>query len=138
FGAFPEHKAELVNTLKSAGHKVAVVGDGINDSPALAHADVAISLHGGTDAARESADVVLTDDDLARLPEAIHIARDAMGLVQQTIALVAVPNSIGLFLAAGGFIGPAMSTLLNNGFAIVAAVNALSPLYMDRPPSVDL
>lgn len=137
-GAFPEEKADLVNSMKSSGYRVAVVGDGINDSPALAHADVAISLHGGTDAARESADVVLTDDDLRRLPEAIQISREAMGLVQQTIGLVAVPNALGLVLAATGVIGPAMSTLLNNGFAIVAALNSLSPLYSDPLPSEEL
>jgi heavy metal translocating P-type ATPase len=137
-GAFPEQKAEMVSIMKASGRRVAVVGDGINDSPALAHADVAVSLHGGTDAARESADVVLTDDDLRRLPEAIQISREAMALVEQTIALVAIPNALGLCLAATGMIGPAMSTLLNNGFAIVAALNSLSPLYSDPLPVEEL
>lgn len=127
-GAFPEHKAQLVKQLKEQGFVVAVVGDGINDSPALAHADVAISLRGGTDAAREHADVILTDDDLLRLPEAVDIARGAMGLVNQTMALVAVPNGVGIVLTAFGIVGPAGATLLNNGSAILAAFNALRPL----------
>ena len=127
-GAFPEHKAQLVKQLKEEGYVVAVVGDGINDSPALAHADVAISLRGGTDAAREHADVVLTDDDLLRLPEAVDIARGAMGLVRETMALVAIPNGVGIVLTAFGIVGPAGATLLNNGSAIVAALNALRPL----------
>jgi Cu2+-exporting ATPase len=129
--AFPEKKADLVKQLKSEGYTVAVIGDGINDSPALAHADVALSLHGGTEAAREGADIVLTDADLRRLPEAIKIARSAMGLVSQNLSLAMVPNSAGLFLAAVGLVGPAGATLLNNGSAIVAALNSLRPLYID-------
>lgn len=127
--AFPEQKADLVKQLKAQGYTVAVIGDGINDSPAMAYADVAISLHDGTEAARHSADVVLTDDDLTRLPEAITIARKAMGLVKQNLALAVVPNSSGLALAAMGIVGPAGATLLNNGSAICAALNSLRPLY---------
>ncbi len=143
--AFPEQKADLVKQLKAAGYTVAVIGDGINDSPMMAHADVAISLHDGTEAARHSADVVLTDDDLNRLPEAITIARKAMGLVKQNLALAVVPNSSGLALAALGIVGPAGATLLNNGSAICAALNSLRPLYAsgwtqlkkdERPPGL--
>lgn len=130
--AFPEQKAELVKRLKSEGYTVAVIGDGINDSPALAHADVAISLHGGTEAARHSANIVLTDDDLRRLPEAVQIARSAMDLVRQNLTLAVVPNSSGLGLAAFGLIGPAGATLLNNGSAIAAAMNSLRPLYVNN------
>lgn len=130
--AFPEQKAELVKQLKEAGYIVAVVGDGINDSPALAHADVAVSLHGGTEAARHSASVVLTDDDLRRLPEAIQSARSAMQLVRQNLSLAVIPNSTGLGLAAFGLVGPAGATLLNNGSAICAALNSLRPLYFNN------
>jgi Cu2+-exporting ATPase len=135
--AFPEKKKELVEQLKARGLTVAVVGDGINDSPALVHGDVAISLRGGTDVARERSDVVLTDDDLRRLPEAIQIARGAMNLVKQNFALIAVPNGVGVVLAAAGAVGPAAATLLNNGSAIVAAVNSLRPLYTATLPGVD-
>ena len=127
--AFPEDKADLVKRLKAEGHQVAVIGDGINDSPALAYADVAISLHGATDAARQSADVVLTDDNIARLPEAIRIARSAMALVKQNMAMSIIPNATGFALAAAGMVGPAGATLLNNGSAIAAAINSLRPLY---------
>jgi len=130
--AFPEQKAELVKRLKEEGYNVAVIGDGINDSPALAHADVAISLHGGTEAARHSANVVLTDDDLRRLPEAIKIARSAMALVRQNLSLAVIPNTAGLGLAAIGMVGPAGATLLNNGSAIAAAMNSLRPLYINN------
>jgi Cu2+-exporting ATPase len=130
--SFPEHKAELVKRLKQEGFIVAVIGDGINDSPALAHADVAISLHGGTEAARHSANIVLTDDDLRRLPEAIKIARSSMALVRQNLSLAVIPNTAGLGLAAFGMVGPAGATLLNNGSAICAALNSLRPLYVDN------
>ncbi|HEY9789516.1 MAG TPA: heavy metal translocating P-type ATPase [Candidatus Obscuribacterales bacterium] len=127
--AFPEDKAALVKKLKDEGHTVAVIGDGINDSPALAYADIAISLHGATDAARHSADVVLTDDDLSRLPEAVSIARAAMSLVKQNLIVAVAPNAGGIAAAAVGMLGPAGATLLNNGSAIGAALNSLRPLY---------
>lgn len=127
--SFPEQKAELVKQLKAQGYTVAVVGDGINDSPALAHADLGISLHSATDAAQENSDVLLTDNDLSRLPEAIDISRKAMGLVRENLSLTAIPNGVGIGLAATGLIGPAMSTLLNNGSAIIAAFNSLRPLF---------
>lgn len=127
--SFPEQKAELVKELKQQGYTVAVVGDGINDSPALAHADLGVSLHSATDAARENSDVLLTDNDLSRLPEAIDISRKAMGLVRENLSYVAIPNGVGIALAASGAIGPAMSTLLNNGSAILAALNSLRPLF---------
>jgi Cu2+-exporting ATPase len=129
--AFPGDKANVVLKLKESGHTVAVVGDGINDSPALAHADVAISLIGAADVARERAGVVLTDDDLHSLNEAIDIARNGIGLVQQNLFLVAVPNTIGLVLGAVGIIGPGIATVLNNGSAVLAALNSLRPLVAD-------
>jgi heavy metal translocating P-type ATPase len=134
FCVFPEQKANIVKELQRQGYKVAVVGDGINDSPALAHADVAISLHGGTDIAREKASVVLTDDNLTRLPQAIDLARSSLALVHQSIGIVTLPNAIGLGLATVGAIGPAMATALNNGSAIVAGLNALRPLLIDDSP----
>lgn len=132
-GVFPEQKAEEVRRLQRAGRTVAVIGDGINDSPALVHADVAISLHQGADVAREAADVVLTDDDLRRVPEAIEIARGAMRLVRENLTLVAIPNGAGLVLAALGLIGPAGATLANNGSTVVAALNSLRPLLGTVP-----
>ena len=126
---FPEDKAELVKKLKAEGHIVAVIGDGINDSPALAYADVAISLHGATDAAQAGADIILTDDNLGRLPEAVRISRSAMGLVKQNLAMAIFPNGAGFGMAAVGLLGPAGATIVNNGCAIAAGLNSLRPLY---------
>ncbi|HEY9711578.1 MAG TPA: heavy metal translocating P-type ATPase, partial [Oculatellaceae cyanobacterium] len=81
--AFPEQKVVVVKGLHDAGKTVAFVGDGINDSPALAYADVSVSFASGSDIARETADVVLMDNNLRGLPEAIAIARQAMELIHQ-------------------------------------------------------
>ncbi len=128
YKCFPEQKALLVKELKEAGFCTAVIGDGVNDSPALAYADVAISLHGATQAAQHVADIVLTDDNLSRLPQAIESSRQSIAIVKQNISMVALPNSIGFILAAFGKIDPVGATVLNNGSAILAAVNSLRPL----------
>jgi len=135
--AFPEDKATLVKRLKDEGHTVAVIGDGINDSPALAYADIAISLNGATDAARNSADIILTDDNLGRLPEAIRIARSAMSLIKQNLAMAVIPNGAGFALAGFGLLGPAGATILNNGSAIAAAFNSLRPIYSNTWSTTD-
>lgn len=135
--SFPEQKAELVKKLREDGYVVAVIGDGINDSPALAHADIAFSLHGGTEAAREGADIVLTDGNLLHLSESIRIARGAINLVKENLTLAIIPNGAGLGLAACGMIGPAGATLLNNGSAIFCALNSLRPLYSDPWSKLD-
>ena len=131
-GAFPESKAQLVQDLKAQGYTVAVVGDGINDSPGLwRHAGCGPTSpkRRGQYAAREHADVVLTDDNLLRVAQAIDIARGSMHLIHETMALVAVANGAGLALTAAGFVGPAGATLLNNGSAIVAPSTACARFW---------
>ncbi len=129
---FPEQKLEIVRGLQQSGHTVAVVGDGVNDSLALANADVAIAPSGATDAAKEAADILLMEDDLNLLVEAFGIAGAALGLVKQNYKIVAVPNAAALALAAGGFLGPPGATLINNGSTIAAGLNGLKPLLMNR------
>lgn len=131
---FPERKAEIVRELQAAGHVVGVIGDGINDSPALAHADVSFSLKAGSDVAKETADIVL-HGDLHGLPESIDVARESLRLIRQNLALVAVPNVVGLALASVGLIGPAVSTAINNGSTVVAGLNGLRPLLAAGPAS---
>jgi P-type Cu2+ transporter len=124
---FPEDKARFVQELREQDKVVAVVGDGINDSPALAFADVSVSLKGGSDIARETADVVL-QDDLMGLPLAIETSREAMQIIRQNLAIVGVPNALGLGLAVLGAAGPIVSTAINNGSSVLAAANGLRPL----------
>ena len=129
--AFPGEKADIVKKLQRQGHKVAVVGDGINDSPALAHADVGIAVEGGTDVARETAHVMLLHGGLWKIPVAIDISREAVGLIKQNWQIISIPNTLALGLAAVGILGPIGTTLLSNGSAIVATFNGLRPITAD-------
>ncbi len=130
--AFPEHKVEVVQKLQDKGKVVAFVGEGINDAAALAHADVSVSFAGATDLARETADVVLMDDDLQDLNQAILIAKQAMEIVYQNTAIVAIPNIsvvlAGIFLA----LDPILAVIVSNGSMLVAELNSLRPLLDDN------
>jgi Cu2+-exporting ATPase len=126
--AFPETKAEVVRQLHEAGQTVAFIGDGINDSAALAYADVAISFGDGSDVARETADVVLMTNDLRGLVEAITLARHSMGIIHQNTGIVAIPNLAGLLMAGTVGLNPLAATVVNNGSSVIAGVNGLRPL----------
>jgi P-type Cu2+ transporter len=129
--AFPEEKVAVVKDLHDRGMTVAFVGDGINDSPALAYADVSVSFANGSDVARETADVVLMENNLRGLPEAVAIARQAMELIHQNTGIVAIPNLGALILAVAVGIDPLAATLVNNGSTVIAGLNGLRPLLTD-------
>ncbi len=130
--AFPEQKATVVRELHEQGKTVAFVGDGINDSPALAYADVSVSFANGSDIARETADIVLMQNDLHGLLEGIEIARKAKQLIQQNTALIAVPNLAALVVAVLFGLNPLAATMVNNGSTVVAGVNGLRPILRSR------
>src|SRR5919199_3373312 len=130
--AFPEQKVAVVKDLHDGGKTVAFVGDGINDSPALAYADVSVSFANGSDVARETADVVLMENNLRGLPEAIAIARQAMQLIHENTGIVAIPNLGALVLAVAIGIDPLAATLVNNGTTVVAGLNGLRPLLSEQ------
>jgi Cu2+-exporting ATPase len=133
--ALPEQKASLVQELQAQGRVVAVVGDGINDSPALARADVGIAVRGGADVARETAHVAFLEGNLGNIPRAIDISREALGLIQQNWDLLFYANSLAIVLALPGLLGAVGTTLISNGAGIAAAVNALRPLlWEDKLP----
>jgi P-type E1-E2 ATPase len=128
----PEDKAEKVRELQRAGKVVAMIGDGINDAPALSVADVGVSLHGGTDVALETADVVLLDGGLSKLPDAFALADDAMRRVRRGLGLVIVPNAAAILLGALGLISPGAAALINNGSTVAAALASIAPLFGRR------
>lgn len=132
--AFPEQKAEIIRQLHETGKTVAFTGDGLNDSIALAYADVAISFGGGSEVARETADVILMDDNLSSFVEAIAIARETKALIQQNIGLSVVPNLAALGLATTVGLHPLAATVVHNGSAIAAGLNGLRPLMHQDPP----
>lgn len=126
--AFPERKVEVVQGLHDSGKTVAFCGDGINDSAALAYADVSISFAGATDIARETADVVLMEDDLRGLIMAIKCARQSMDIIWQNTAIVAGPNLGALLFGIFFALDPILAVVINNGTAILAELNGLRPL----------
>ncbi|MGK7951122.1 MAG: heavy metal translocating P-type ATPase [Xenococcaceae cyanobacterium] len=130
--AFPEQKAAIVRDLKLAGKTVAFVGDGLNDSVALAYADVSISFANGSDIAREIADVVLMNDDLSTLTEALDIAQETKKLIEQNTLLVVAPNLMALGLATSVGLNPLIATVVHNGSAIAAGLNSLRPLVQHQ------
>ncbi|MBD2520596.1 cadmium-translocating P-type ATPase [Nostoc sp. FACHB-973] len=131
--AFPEQKAAVVRQLHEQGKTVAFVGDGINDSPALAYADVSVSFANGSEIARETADVVLMQNDLHGLLEAIAIARKAKQIIHQNTSIVAFPNIAAMFVAVFFGLNPLAATVVNNGSTVVAGVNGLRPILKPSP-----
>jgi Cu2+-exporting ATPase len=124
----PHRKADFVRKLKTGGHVVAVVGDGVNDSVALALADLSIGMGNGADLVRANSEVVLLDDKLELLPRAIDIARESLGIMNQNLAIIAAPNALGLGGAIAAGMNPAVAAFLSNGSTVVAAANGLRPL----------
>ncbi|ESA36814.1 heavy metal translocating p-type atpase [Leptolyngbya sp. Heron Island J] len=112
----PGDKLSVIETLQQSGHCVGFIGDGINDAPALAQADVGIAMHSGTDIAMETADIVLMRDDLTDVPAALELSRSTFNKIRQNLAWAFGYNLICIPLAAGVLL-PKFGIALSPGFA---------------------
>ena len=128
----PQHKSECLTALRSQSHNVAMMGDGINDAPALASADVGISLSGSTDIAKSCADIVLMQDKLGRLVDAVQLSRLTLRNIKENLFwafcynVICIPLAAGVFYVSFGLeLNPMIAALLMSLSSLCVVSNAL-------------
>ncbi|HOQ30604.1 MAG TPA: HAD-IC family P-type ATPase, partial [Armatimonadota bacterium] len=126
----PQHKSEKVQELKARGERVAMVGDGINDAPALLTADVGIAIGAGTDVAIRSAGIILVRDDPRDVARVVKLSRASYRKMLQNLAwatgynVVAIPLAAGVLAGYGILLAPAVGALLMSASTVIVALNA--------------
>ncbi len=120
----PEEKMARIADRLAKGERVAMVGDGINDAPALKRASVGVAMGSGTDVARESADVVLLGNDLLKLVETLRIARRCRWIIRQNFAGTLAVDGLGMALAAVGLLNPLLAAFIHVSSELAFILNS--------------
>ena len=128
----PEDKAAYVRKQKELGHKVVMIGDGVNDSPALSEADVGVAIEAGAAIAREIADITISTDNLMRLVTMRKISAALMERIHSNYRFVIVFNSTLIALGLSGIMSPSSSALLHNGSTILTGVKSMTNLLDEQ------
>ncbi len=121
----PVQKAKKIRELKESGHRVTMVGDGINDAPALTEADAGVAIGSATDIAIESADVVLMRNDLSLVPHLIRTSRRILSVIKQNLFWAFSYNLIAIPLAVAGMIHPIISAAFMATSSLLVVGNSL-------------
>lgn len=124
-GVLPQGKVELVSALREDGATVAMVGDGVNDAPALAGADLSLAMGSGTDVAQASSDITIVNSSLLSVPSAVRISRRTLRIIKENLAWAFGYNLIAIPLAAGGLVLPGLAAAAMACSSVIVVLNSL-------------